>query len=158
MQFVNKSLILLLMILAFILSSCMNNENKSTENNLTTWDEERVYAFLNEVQQYVRGIPHETKSKNAIVKMYEKYFTTELSMKIVESLYIKENSGWKVPDSDGGYIFTIPTGEYEGSELTFEFRDDYIKIRETYEIGMYSAIEYTIGYKGKPVIIDWKYE
>jgi hypothetical protein len=125
---------------------------------LTTWDEERVYAFLNEIQQYIREIPLETISKEQIIEKYERYFTLELSEKIFDSLYIKTDNGWKVPDGDGGYIFIIPDGKSQGSKVKLEFNKDFIRIRETYEIGMNSAIEYTIHYIDKPVITEWKIE
>jgi hypothetical protein len=123
--------------------------------DLTTWDDAKVYTFLNEVHEYVRGIPLETTSKEQIIEKYEKYFTHELSGKIFDSLYVKTDQGWKVPDGDGGYFFTVPDDK---NEVKLEFNKDYIIIRETYEIGMFSAIEYTIRHLGKPVITDWKLE
>jgi hypothetical protein len=128
------------------------------EINLSTWDDRKVYAFLNEVYQYVRGIPLETTSKEQIIEKYEKYFTPELSGKIFDSLYVKTDQGWKVPDGDGGYIFIVPDDKSEGSKVKIELNKDFIIIRDTYEIGLYSAIEYTIRYIGKPVISDWKLE
>lgn len=146
-------IIIFLFLLALIVSGCA----KDTED-FTTWDEDKVYAFLDEIHQYIRGIPLETKSKDKVIKMYTTYFSAELSEKIVESLYIKNDAGWKVPDSDGGYIFILPRREQEGSEVKIEFQKDFIKIRETYEIGMYSALEYKISYKKKPIISEWTYE
>jgi hypothetical protein len=160
----------LLSISILTLAGCTpNNTNQSNEImatptaikeeiNLTTWDDEKVYAFLNEVHQYVRLIPMETTSKEQIIEKYEKYFTPELSGKIFDSLYVKTDQGWKVPDGDGGYMFMLPDDEYEGSEVKLEFNKDFIIIRETFEIGLYSAIEYEIRYIGKPVISDWKQE
>lgn len=151
-----RIIILLMVILISMLTGCTNDHDSKID--FTTWDEEKVYAFLNEVHQYVREIPLETKSKEKIIKKYNKYFDPELSEKIFESLYIKNDKGWKVPDGDGGYIFIVPEGEYEGSEVQIEFQKDFIKIRETYEIGMYTAIDYIIRYNKKTIISEWKYE
>jgi hypothetical protein len=119
-------------------------------------DEKGVYAFLNEVYEYRRRIPLEADSKEQIIEKYERYFTRELSGRIVDSLYVETENGWKVPDGDGGYIFTVLGAGDEGSEVKFEFNKDYIKIRETYEIGMNSAIEYTIRFiDGKSIITEW---
>lgn len=76
-----------------ILIGC--TKDNDTKIDLTTWDEERVYAFLNEVQQYIREIPLETTSEEQITDKYERYFTPELSVKIFESLYIKNDNSWK---------------------------------------------------------------
>lgn len=98
----------LMMILISLLIGCQNKN--IGEIDFTTWNEELVYDFLNDVHQYVRKIPLETKSKDEIVKMYNEHFAPELSEKIFKSLYIENDAGWKVPDSDGGYIFIVPTG------------------------------------------------
>lgn len=124
--------------------------------DLTTWDEQKVYDFIDEVKEYVMEIPYIAPTKEDVVAQYEKYFTPEWSKKIVESLYIwQTDSGWEIPPGDGGYMFWGLRNGSETKDITFDFQEDYIRVRETFEMGMYSAIEYTIGYRGKPVIIDW---
>lgn len=142
--------------LVLLLSSCAINDNNKNQDNLATWNEETVFSFLNEVNQYVRGLPVETDSKEKIIEQYEVYFTPELSKKIVDSLYIqKTDSGWKIPDSDGGYIFIVPDHESENSKVTIEYNNDFIKVKETYEYWMYTSIEYTIRYEDRPIITEW---
>lgn len=142
--------------LVLLLSSCAINDNNKNQDNLATWNEEKVFSFLNEVNQYVRALPVETDSKEKIIEQYEVYFTPELSKKIVDSLYIqKTDSGWKIPDSDGGYIFIVPDRESENSEVTIEYNQDYIRVKETYENGMYTSIEYVISKEDKLVITEW---
>jgi hypothetical protein len=131
---------------------------RNTQEDFSTWDKSKVYKFLTEVHEYVRAIPVETTSKEVIIEKYERYFSPELSNKIFESLYVKTGNSWRVPDGDGGYIFIVPNEEYEGNAVSIEFNKDFIRIRETYEMGMYSAIEYTIRYVDKPMITDWKIE
>lgn len=148
--------ILLVSGLSLVLAGCTVNSAKNED--FTAWDEEKVYEFLYEVEQHVRAIPIETTSKEQIIEEYEQYFAPELSEDIFNSLYMENDSGWKVPDGDAGYIFFVPTGTYEGSEVFFEFNADSIRIRETYEINMYSAIEYVIRYPDNPIIAEWIYE
>lgn len=123
--------------------------------DVSAWNEEMVYQFLNDIQEFVNKIPKETTSKEQIIERYEKYFSPELSREIFDSLYMESEGKWKVPDGDAGYIFVVLGRGYEGSEVAFEFSKDFIRIRETYEIGMYSAIEYVIRYSDKPIITEW---
>jgi hypothetical protein len=140
-------------VLSFIIilavSGCKNNDN--TIQVFTAWDKAKVYGFLNEVFKYTREIPQEAKTKEEIIKKYERYFSPELSGKIVDSLYIKSDKGWFIPDGDSGYSFYVP----EESELDIEFNKENIIVRESHEIGLYSLIEYTIQFDGKPIITDW---
>ncbi|GAA3406949.1 hypothetical protein ACFFNY_25295 [Paenibacillus hodogayensis] len=151
----NKRLMAVVLVLVTFLTGCGQNR---TEIDLTTWDEKKVFAFLKEVHQYVKTIPLETTSRDQIVKKYETYFSPELSRKIFDSLYDKTGNVWKVPDGDAGYIFVVLGGEQDGGKVKVEFDKDHIVIRETYEMGMYSAVQYTIRYTDKPVITDWKQE
>jgi hypothetical protein len=85
------------------------------------------------------------------------FFSPELSKEIVDSLYEKIENGWKIPDGDAGYIYFVPSRGSEESEVTIEYNKDYIKIRETYEFGMFKEIEYTIRIFDKnPKITEWK--
>lgn len=156
-----RKFILLSMIIGLSVSliSCTNNEQK--EIDFTTWNDEEVYAFLNEVHEYIRTeMPVETNSEDKVIKQYERYFTPEWSEKIFRSLYNKTENGWKIPDGDAGYMFVVLGNSTESSGVTIEYSKDYIRIRETYhkEMWMYSAIEYTITYTDRPVISDWKVE
>lgn len=151
-----RSFFIIAFSLVLLLSSCTINVNEKNQDDLATWDEEKVFSYLNEVHQHVRKLPVETDSKEKIIEQYEVYFTPELSKKIVDSLYIqKTDSGWKIPDSDGGYIFIVPDRESETSEVTIEFNQDYIRVKETYEYWMYTSIEYVIRNEDKPVITEW---
>lgn len=144
--------ILIAIILCFsLLVGC----SADTSNDFSTWDEEKVYSFLNEIESYIREIPKETDSKEKIVKLYEKYFSPELSVKIVDSLYDKSDSGWKIPDGDGGYIFTVPNKEQ--NEVLIDISKDLILVEEIYEseTWMYSRIKYTIMYDKRPLITEW---
>lgn len=134
-------------------------DDVDAKEGLSAWTEEKVLTFLSEVDQYLKDnrIPVETASKEPAIKIYEKYFVPELSRTIVDSFYDKTDTGWKIPDSDAGYHFILPQkGEDGQSQLTFEFGKDAIRVRQTYETGMFTTIEYTIGFSGKPMIIDWK--
>jgi hypothetical protein len=130
-------------------SGCKNKD--TTVNEFTTWDQARVFTFLNEVLEYTRDIPLETESKEVIVKKYERYFTQDLSAKIVDSLYVKSDKGWYIPDGDAGYSFFVPSEP----DVSIEFNKENIKVRETHEIGMYSLLEYTVIFDDKPIISDW---
>lgn len=149
-----KSLFILVISLFLLLPACTISDRN--QDDLTTWDEEKVFSFLNEVNQYVRALPIETDSKEKIIEQYEVYFSSELSKKIVDSLYIQTtDNGWKIPDSDGGYIFIVPNRKSDNSQVTIEYNYDYIKVKESYEYWMYTSIEYTIRYEDKPVITEW---
>lgn len=149
--------VFIIILLAVTIVGCTELEVKEPEVvDLTTWDEQKVYDFMNEVQQFVMELPYETPTKEEMVERYERYFSTELSEMIVDSLYIKQtDTGWQIPDGDGGYMFWALGSDLEGNVVTFDFQQDYIKVKETFEIGMYSFIEYTIRYQGKPVITEW---
>lgn len=152
-----RSLVTTLVIsLALFLSACTINDKN--QDDLATWDEEKVFSYLNEVKQHVSNLPVETNSKEKIIEQYEAYFTPELSKKIVDSLYIqKTDNGWRIPDSDGGYIFIVPNRESENSEVAIEYNNNYIKVKESYdyETWIYTSIEYTIRYEDRPIITEW---
>ncbi len=144
--------ILLVLFIGFI-TACTN----TAQVELTHWDEDEVYHFLHEVQEHVRTLPAETNSRDPIIDQYELFFSPELSKEIVDSLYEKTEDGWKIPDGDAGYIYFVPSRGSEESVVTIEYDKDYIKIRETYEFGMFKEIEYTIRMiDKKPKITEWK--
>jgi hypothetical protein len=132
-------------------------ETEKPNYDFTTWNEKKLYDFLNEVLKYTHQITMKVYlSKEEIISKYQAYFSPELSVKIVDSLFIKTADGWKVADSDGGYIFTIPVkGEDEHSDVVIEIQEKFIKLKATYEIGMYSCIQYTVQYDSKPIITEW---
>ena len=134
------------------------NEGAYEQNDydFTTWNEKKVYDYLNEVNEYTKQIIEKTyPSKEEIIAKYQTYFAPQLSEKIVDALFVKTADGWKVPDGDS-YVFTIPIkGEYEQSDVKIDIQHKFIKLQATYEIGMYSFLQYTIQYDGKPVITEW---
>ena len=145
---------ILIVLFIGLVTACTVNNNQV---DLTTWDEEDVYNFLEEVQQNVREIPVETNALEQVTEQYELFFKPELSKKIVDSNYIKTDDGWKIPDGDAGYIFFVPSSGTENSEVTIDFTKEYIQIREVYDFGMFKEVEYTIGLiDNKPKIIEWK--
>lgn len=137
-----------------LLTACSTN---NYQVDLSTWDEDDVYNFLEEVQQNVIEVPVETNSLEQVIEQYELFFTPELSKEIVDSNYIKTDDGWKIPDGDAGYIFFVPSRGTEDSDVTIEITKDYINIREVFEFGMFKEIEYKIGLiDNKPKIMEWK--
>lgn len=145
---------ILLVLFVILMTACTGNNNQV---DFSTWNEDDVYNFLEEVQLKVRELPVETTSKDQVIQQYELYFAPELSKEIVDSLYIETETGWKIPDGDAGYIFFVPSKGTEESEVTIEFTKEYAKIREVYESGMFKEIEYTIGLlDNKPIITEWK--
>lgn len=147
---------LLLLFILIAITGC-SQETINTDVDLSTWDEDKVYAFFNEVDKHLMTMPTETTSKEEIIQEYEKYFSTELSEEMFNSLYIKTDNGWKVVEGIEA-MFIAPNAEYEGSEVKMEFNEDFIKIKVTYEIGLYSKIEYTIRYQDRPIITEFKAE
>ena len=146
----------LLVMLCFCLSlSLLIGCSPKKSNDFTTWDEEKVFSFLNEIRSYISEIPIETNNKAKIVKLYEQYFSPELSGKIVDSLYVESGNGWKIPDGDGGYLFIVPNKEQ--NEVKITFNKDSIIVEEIYEpeTWMYSKLQYTITYDKKTVISEW---
>lgn len=143
--------ILIVMLCLSVLVGCSPDKS----NDFSTWDEEKVFSFLNDIRGYISEIPIETDNKEKIVKLYEKYFSPELSAEIVDSLYVESDSSWKIPDGDGGYMFTVPNKEQ--NEVKITFNKDSIIIEEIYEpeTWMYSKIQYTITYDKKPLITEW---
>ncbi|OEH86983.1 hypothetical protein BHU72_01635 [Desulfuribacillus stibiiarsenatis] len=161
---IKRYFLAMLLVFAISIVGCTPTKDHTTPNTppsdnpelATTWNEERVYAFLEEVNLHVRQIPYQTNSKEAVIQQYEQYFSPELSETIFNSLYDKTDTGWLVPDSDAGLIFVVLGKSNESSATEFEFKEDSIRIRETYDMGMYNAIEYTISFDtGKPIITDW---
>ena len=144
----------LLVMLCLCLSLLLGCSPKKS-NDFTTWDEEKVFSFLNEIRSHISEIPIETNNKAKIVKLYEQYFSSELSVKIVDSLYVKSGNGWKIPDGDSGYLFIVPNKEQNEVKMTFS--KDSIIVEEIYEpeTWMYAKIQYTITYEKKPVITEW---
>jgi Txe/YoeB family toxin of Txe-Axe toxin-antitoxin module len=134
-----------------------SENNNVTDYDFTSWNEKKLYEFLNKVLEYTHQIALKIyPSKEEILTKYQNYFTPELSVKIVDSLFVKTDRGWKVPDGDGGYIFTVPVkGKDEHSDVVIEIQKMFIKLKATYEIGMYSLIQYTIQYDNKPIITEW---
>lgn len=124
-------------------------------NDFSSWNEENVYDFFNEIQSYIREIPNETDSKEKIIKLYEKYFSSELSNEIVDSLYDKSDVGWKITDGDGGYIFTVPNKQQ--NKVLMTINKDSILVEEIYEpeTWMYSKFQYIITYDKRPLITEW---
>jgi hypothetical protein len=143
------------MMFILLLDAC--EDRITIEHNFSAWNEEKVYGFLNEVLTYTQQITRKTyPSKEEIIREYQKYFTPELSGKIVNSLFIKSVDGWMVPDGDSGYIFMIPVkGEDEQSSVIIDIQKELIQLKVTYEIGMFSLIQYKIQYLDKPIITEW---
>lgn len=125
--------------------------------DFTAWDEKKVYDFLKEVQDYTKPLLSKTyPTKEEIVALYQKYFTPELSKTIVESTYFKTDKGWSTPEGDGGYMFILPVkDEHEGNKVEIKIEKASIQVKATYEMGLYSLIQYTIRHDGKPVITEW---
>ena len=144
----------LLVMLCLCLSLLLGCSPKKS-NDFTTWDEEKVFSFLNEIRSHISEIPIETNNKAKIVKLYEQYFSPELSVKIADSLYVKSGNDWKIPDGDSGYLFIVPNKEQ--NEVKITFTKDSIIVEEIYEpeTWMYAKIQYTITYEKKPVITEW---
>ncbi|KGR77984.1 hypothetical protein [Ureibacillus manganicus] len=144
-------IILFVMLCIPLLVGC----SAAKSDDFSKWNDEKVYNYLNEIQNYISDIPKETNNKESIVMLYEKYFSSELSVKIVDSLYDKSENGWKIPDGDGGFIFTVPNKEQ--NKVLIIFNKDSIIIEETYEpeTWMYSKLQYTISYDKKPLITEW---
>ncbi|MDQ0878886.1 hypothetical protein QFZ77_007545 [Paenibacillus sp. V4I3] len=134
-----------------------SENNKETDYDFSTWNEKKLYDFMNEVLEYTNQIEMKIyPSREEIITKYQAYFTPKLSVKIVDSLFVKTDDGWKVPVGDGGYNFTIPVkGEYEHSDVVIEIQEKFISLKATYEIGMYSLIQYTIQFDSKPIITEW---
>jgi len=122
-------------------------------HDFSNWDEERVYRFLNEIDSHISDIPLETDNKEEIVQMYEAYFSPELSVKIVDSLYQPADRGWKVPDGDSGYIFFVPDNQQ--NKVTMDIGQDAITVQEEFEFWMHARNQYTITYDQKPIISEW---
>lgn len=144
--------ILMLILCISLLMGCSADRS----NDFSAWSEESVYRFLNEINRYISEIPIETDNKEDIVKLYEKYFSPELSVKIVDSLYVKTESGWKIPDGDAGYLFVVPNNEQ--NEVSIKINNDSIIVQEYYESWMYSKIQYTLSYAQRPIITEWMME
>jgi len=121
--------------------------------DLSAWDEELVYQFLNEVEQFVRDIPIETTSTDPIIEKYEAYFSPDLSREIVNALYMETEGKWMIPDGDGAYMFVVPNQEQ--NEVSIQINEGSIVIEENYEFWMYTKIQYVITYDKKPVISEW---
>src|SRR5690606_16154698 len=131
--------------------------NDIKNEDLSAWQEDDVYSFLEEVEQHIRQLHVETDSIEQVIAQYEIYFASQLSNDIVYSNFIETENGWKIPDGDAGYIFFVPSRGTDSSEVTIDFTNDYIKIQEVYEFGMFKEIEYTIELvDGKPKITEWK--
>lgn len=134
-------------------SACSSSSNPSID--FSDWNDDQLYAFLHEVKDHLNDLPVETDSIEEIVKKYSIYFSEELSENIVRSLYIQDGDQWKIPDGDGGYIFIVPGAATNSGEVTIEYGEDDITIRESYEEGMYKMIEYKIEYDERPIITEW---
>lgn len=149
-----KILIILLIGLIGLMTACSTNDQQV---DLSTWNEEDVYRYLEEVRHHIWDIPVETTSIDSVIEQYEQFFHTELSKTIVESNFIKTENGWYIPDGDAGYIFHVPNRDSEQSVVTIDFSNDEIKVKEVYEFGMFKEIEYTVALiNGKPKITEWK--
>ncbi|MBO8171935.1 MAG: hypothetical protein H0Z33_08590 [Bacillaceae bacterium] len=134
-------------------------EKKDPAADFTSWDEEQLYDFLQDVKAHTQKSYQLTFVQKAeIIAHYEKFFSPELSKKIVDSLFVQTDEGWKVPDGDAGYIFFVPAKESDNSDVVIDFEEDYIRLKVTFETGMYSAIEYVIEYDEKPLITEWQME
>ncbi|MDF2653426.1 MAG: copper amine oxidase-like protein, partial [Paenibacillus sp.] len=82
-----------------------NENTEATNYNFSTWNEKKLYDFFYEILEYTNQISMKIyPTKEEIITKYQAYFTSELSVKIVDSLFVKTNEGWRVPDGDGGYI------------------------------------------------------
>ncbi|MCU6712997.1 hypothetical protein M6D81_30280 [Paenibacillus sp. J5C_2022] len=142
---------MLLFILALVLSAC----TKVSESvDFTKWSDEEVYAFFNGVYEDIRQLPVEAESLDVIRGNYETYFSTELTKKIIDSLYTKTDNGWKIPDGDAGYMFSVPGSSQDG-KVVIEYSKAFIQVTETFEDGMYNKVQYKIEYRNKPVITAW---
>jgi hypothetical protein len=72
-----------------------------SDYDFTTWNEKKLYDFLNDVLVYTHQIAMKSyPSKEEIMTKYQAYFSPQLSAKIVDSLFLKTDDGWKVPDGE----------------------------------------------------------
>lgn len=126
-------------------------------NDFTSWDEEKLYRFLNDVLAHTKEKSQKTfKTKEEIVTFYNRYFSSELSKKIVNTLFIETDQGWTVKEGDV-YIFVVPE-EDDNSHIVIDFEKDFIRIKAIYEEGMYSSREYVIENPENPIITKWVIE
>lgn len=147
----------LLFAIMIISIGCINDNDSDID--FSNWNEERVFKYLAKIKQHINDIPVIVNNRDDAIKKYEKYFTIELSNKIFDSMFVQINNQWRVSDGDAGYIFTVPSREEETNKVDVTIEKDELKVRITYEIGMYSIIEYTIrNQNGEPVITEWKQE
>jgi hypothetical protein len=122
--------------------------------DLTDWDAALVEQFLAEVGRFVREIPAETASLESVVAAYEQYFTPELSRAVVQSLYVESDGTWRIPDGDGGLMFTVP--DRTNNEVAIFAGEQAIVVEERYRSWMYAKTQYVITYDEKPMITDWR--
>jgi hypothetical protein len=129
-----------------------SENNNATDYDFTTWNEKKLYDFMNEVKEYTNQVAMKTYiTKEEIIPKYQTYFSQQLSEKIVNGLFVKTDDGWKVPAGDT-YVFTVPE---KGENVMLEVQKKFITLKATYEIGIYSLIQYTIQYDSKPIITEW---
>lgn len=122
--------------------------------DLSAWNAALVEQFLIEVGEFVREIPVESASLEPVVAAYEQYFAPNLSRAIVQSLYVKSDGKWRIPDGDGGYMFTVPNKAQ--NEVAIYGGEQAIVVEERYSSWMYAKTQYVITYDEKPVIAEWR--
>ena len=122
-------------------------------SELSAWSDDLVYQFMAEVDELVRSIPAETDSRDTVISQYEQYFSSELSGRIFDSLYVERDGRWVIPEGDGGYLFIPP--DPERNQVSILRGEDFIVVEETYDDWMYSKVRFTIRHDGKPLITEW---
>jgi hypothetical protein len=151
-----------------VFTACSNpsSDNKQQEASIlpagidfTQWNEQQVYAFLQEIAAYAKEI--NTKAYNDIkepASLYEKYFSPVLSEEIARGLFVKKGSTWTLLEGDPGYLMIAPEPDEKlGNQVEMTFQKSFVKIVATYQIGLYSKIEYRIEDLDGPKIIEWTF-
>jgi hypothetical protein len=155
-----KQLIILIVICSLLLVGCQA-ENITPDNGqmdkFTSWNEEKLYRFFEEVLAYTqkayRNI-YTFNTKEEIVSYFSKYFSSEISERIVNSIFIKTDEGWKAPDGGGGYMFAVPRRS-NNIQVEIDFDNEWVRLKATFVTGMYSSIEYVIENYENPMITEW---
>lgn len=134
----------------------VDNKATQTTKDFSSWDENRVYNFLSSVNDYTQlAYTKSFKTTDEAVLYYERYFSKELSKEIVEFLFLETNKGLKLIEGiDGHYLFYVYQDD-EFNQINMTFNKEYINFKATYQIGLYSLVEYVIENPENPVITKW---
>lgn len=153
--------LILICLFGLCLAGCQSADTKDADEvDFLTWDQVKLYAFLDEVATYNNEINNKTYTdKNEIVKQYEKHFTLELSQKIVDGIFVEKDNQFKIIEGDPGYILIRPSSDNsEGQQVDLKFEKEYISMIVTYQIGLYSKIEYHIENQDGIKITKWEFQ